>query len=97
MVITREVINDYFSALIPLPSGNVFSKEGFIALADWSEQQEWWHVFSVRLHLGTDWRTFFIGDPYNFIFMLFWVLSVAQIIEQITDASDTPDIPDAKL
>jgi hypothetical protein len=97
MVITREVINDYFCRLISPPSGNVMSQEGFKVLADWSEQQEWWPGFAMRFGLGVNWRSSGMGDPYNFALTLFRVLSVAQSIEQITDASDTPDIPDAKL
>lgn len=40
MVLTRDVITQYFSTLISLADGNVLSKEGVAALADWSERQD---------------------------------------------------------
>ena len=32
MVITRDVINQYFSVVNSLPDGSILSKEGFVAL-----------------------------------------------------------------
>lgn len=71
MVITRDVINQYFSALISLPDGNILSKEGVTALADWSERQEWWRDFAVLHCLDANWRTSYMGDPYMFSLELF--------------------------
>ncbi len=71
MIITRDVINNYFNALFPLPNGNALTKEGFAALADWSEHQAWWQDF-VKLHcLKTEWRTSDMGDPHQFALTLF--------------------------
>jgi hypothetical protein len=38
MPITQKVINDTFCRLIPYPNGNVFTREGFEELANWSEK-----------------------------------------------------------
>lgn len=71
VAITRDSINLYFNTLIPLPEGNALSKEGFAALAGWSEQQEWWGDF-VKMHCLTEtWRASCMGDPYQFALTLF--------------------------
>lgn len=71
MVITRDLINDYFCALTSVPNGNVLSEEGFIALADWSEQQDWWLDFAGFHCLNAEWRLSNMGDPYKFALTLF--------------------------
>jgi len=71
MIITRDVINNYFNALIPLPNKNVLSKEGFEALADWSEQQMWWQEFARYNYLKANWRSSYMGDPHQFAISLF--------------------------
>jgi hypothetical protein len=71
MTITRDAINQYFSDMISLPSGNILSNDGFVALADWSERQVWWNDFVKLHHIGTDWRTSTMGDPYVFSVALF--------------------------
>jgi hypothetical protein len=71
MSITLDVINNYFADLILLPNGNVFSKEGFGTLADWSEHQDWWQYFATSHCLEADWRASYMGDPYCFALTLF--------------------------
>ncbi|MFZ2948546.1 MAG: hypothetical protein WA003_03575 [Desulfuromonadaceae bacterium] len=71
MAITREIINNTFCEVISLPNGNVLSKEGFVVLADWSEQQEWWHEFAKLNNMEHDWRSTPMGDPYQFALTLF--------------------------
>lgn len=71
MIITRDVINHFFGAVLSPPCGNILSKEGVTALADWSEQQGWWRDFAKLHCLDPDWRTSFKGDPYWFSMELF--------------------------
>ena len=71
MLITRDVINEYFITLMSSSDKNILSKDGFIALADWSEQQKWWHDFAKSHSLGTNWRDSSMGDPYIFSVALF--------------------------
>lgn len=71
MIVTQEVINYTLCELIPYPNGDVFSLAGFEILADWSEQQEWWHEFVKQNGLSQNWRTSYLGDPYGFVLTLF--------------------------
>ena len=71
MAITREDINNAFCRHISVPHGNVLTEEGFMALADWSEQQEWWKDFARVNMLGFDWRTSPMGNPNLFVLTLF--------------------------
>jgi len=70
-MITHNLINRYFSSLVSVPDGNVFSDKGFMALADWSERQEWWPRFALSHSLKRDWRISLMGDPYLFSLSLF--------------------------
>lgn len=79
MVITRDVVNNYFNALISLPREDALSEEGFTALADWSEQQEWWRHFAMSYCLEADWRTTYMGDPINFAVTLFRFLNASGV------------------
>lgn len=82
MAISRDAVNRYFGALVALPDGNVLSKEGFLVLADWSEQQEWWWDFALLHALAEDWRTTSMGDPNNFALTLFRFLSIPQALHK---------------
>lgn len=70
MLVTRDVINNFFKSISP-SNEDVFSKDGFIALADWSEQQQWWPYFRCLYHIEDNWRTSSMGDPYVFALTLF--------------------------
>lgn len=90
MTITHDVINDYFSGLIPLSNGNALSQEGFTALADWSEQQDWWKEFAELHHLEAGWRASYMGDPNYFGLTLFRFIQ-ENVVER---AAGTPSADD---
>ncbi|MFZ2948144.1 MAG: hypothetical protein WA003_01550 [Desulfuromonadaceae bacterium] len=71
MVITRNVINEFFCEFISSPDTNVLSYKGFVALADWSEQQDWWQDFAKLHRIDTGWRSSHMGDPYLYALALF--------------------------
>jgi len=79
MAITRDDINDFFCHLIASPGRNILSNDGFALLADWSEQQDWWHDFSIMHCLRDDWRNSKMGDPYLFALTLYkFLLSLSE-------------------
>lgn len=71
MIITHEIINNTFCELIYIPNKNVLSEEGFVALANWSERQEWWQEFASHNNINSDWRNSSMGDPHLFALTLF--------------------------
>jgi len=74
ILITHDLINDYFNQFKGLPDRNVFS-EGFADLAEWSERQPWWDEFAVRNSLGADWRSTPRGDINLFVLNLYRFLN----------------------
>jgi len=75
MLITRNVINEFICELISSPDINVLSNEGFVVLADWSEQQDWWQDFAKLHRIEKGWRSSYMGDPYQFALALFWFIN----------------------
>src|SRR5262249_39380132 len=75
ILITHDLINDYFNQFKGLPDRNIFSPEGFATLAEWSERQPWWNEFAVRNSLGADWRSTPGGGINLFVFNLYRFLN----------------------
>lgn len=80
MAITRNVINNFYCDLIAPPDQNILTNDGFVFLADWSEQQDWWQKFAFMHCLGAGWRNSHMGDPYLFALTLYrFLLSSSDI------------------
>jgi hypothetical protein len=72
MTISHDIVNNYFQKEIAVPGGTFFSKEGFVLLADWCEQQGWWDSFVLLNDLKSDWRTSdYMCDPHVFALSVF--------------------------
>jgi hypothetical protein len=72
MTTTHDIVNDYFQNKISVPGGTLFSKEGFVMLADWCEQQWWWDSFVLLNDLKPGWRTSdYMSDPHVFALSVF--------------------------
>jgi hypothetical protein len=76
-VITFDRINGYFCRFTELPNGNVFTPEGFAALAQWSERQPWWGRFALLHQLEGDWHCSAMGDSNLFAINLYAFLNPA--------------------
>ncbi|GFO58136.1 hypothetical protein GMST_04610 [Geomonas silvestris] len=71
MQITRPVIDQFFQELTSLTDLNVLSPDGFRALADWCERQEFWRDFARKHRLVDGWRATPMGDPNAFALAVF--------------------------
>jgi len=72
MIITYDIVNNYFKKCLSVPDVNFLSVEGFTILADWCERQSWWETFVCLHEFKTNWRVADSrNDPYLFALTVF--------------------------